>query len=140
MKERKVKRKWCFWLFGWGWKRGEILVGPTSFFSSPSKIQSLQIGEKMRVKVEQKYLDKIAHIFFLLLLFLFFGQPQPGVINVACLLFFFFLFFFWVSQFHWTLIFFLIFFIYKYDDVHQCMNPWFTIVTSAFFFLNVFSF
>ena len=63
--------------------------GTHQFFLLPSKIQSLQIGEKMRVKVEQKYLDKIAHIFFLLLLFLFFGQPQPGVINVACLLFFF---------------------------------------------------
>ena len=24
-------RQWCFWLFGWGWKRGEILVGFTSF-------------------------------------------------------------------------------------------------------------
>ena len=74
MKERKVERKWCFWLFGWGWKRGEILVGPTSFLSSPSKTQSLQIGEKMRVKVGQKYLDKIAHIFFLLLLFFFLGN------------------------------------------------------------------
>ena len=122
MKERKVERKWCFWLFGWGWKRGEILVGPTSFLSSPSKIQSLQIGEKMRVKVGQKYLDKIAHIFFLLLLFFFFGQPQPGVINVACLLFFFFLFFFWVSQFHWTLIFF--FFNFFFINMMMCISAW----------------
>ena len=44
----------------------------------------------MRVKVVQKYLDKIAHIFFLLLLF-FFWQPQPSIINVACLPFFFLL-------------------------------------------------
>ena len=79
--------------------------------------------------------------------YFFFGQPQPGVINVACLLFFFFLFFFWVSQFHWLLIFFFLIFFLKYDDVHQCMNPWFTIVPySAFFggtfflfnFLNLF--
>ena len=33
--------------------------------------------------------------------------------------------------------FFLIFF-YKYDDVHQCMNPWFTIVPVPFFFERFF--
>ena len=49
---------------------------------------------------------------------------------------FFVLFFFWVSQFHWMLIFLLLFFLFfKYDDVHQRMNLWFTIVSySAFFF------
>ena len=127
MKERKVERKWCFWLFGWGWKRWEILVGPTSFLSSPSKTQSLQIGEKIRVKVGQKYLDKIAHIFFLLLLFLFFGQPQPGVINVACLLFFFFLFFFSFFSFgfhsftgRWFFFFFNFFFI----NMMMCISAW----------------
>ena len=140
MKERKVERKWCFWLFGWGWKRGEILVGPTNFLSSPSKTQSLQIGEKMRVKVGQKYLDKIAYIFFLLLLFFFFGQPQPGVINVACLLFFFFPFFLLGFTVSLDVDFFFLIFFYKYDDVHQCMNPWFTIVPVPFFFLERFFF
>ena len=31
-------------------EKDERLVGPTSFLSSPSKTQSLQIGEKMGVK------------------------------------------------------------------------------------------
>ena len=57
--------------------------------------QSLQIGLKMGVKSGQKYLDKIAHIFFLL----FFFYLNLAV-NVACLPFvffpFFFFFFFWI--------------------------------------------
>ena len=66
MKERKVGRKWCLWLFGWGWKRGEILVGPTSFLSYPTKTFSSQIGDTIGEKSVQKYLDKIAYISFLI--------------------------------------------------------------------------
>ena len=90
MNEIKVEKKWYFWLFSQGWKIWEILVGSTSFLSFPSKTQYLQIGEKMGMKSGQKYLDKIAHIFFLLF---FFGYLNLTV-NVACLPFFF-LFFFW---------------------------------------------
>lgn len=43
------------WLRG---KRGWILVGFKSFLLEPTKTQSHQIGEKMREKRGQKYLDK----------------------------------------------------------------------------------
>ena len=124
------ERKWCFWLFGWGWKRGEILVGSTSFLSFPSKTQSLQIGEKIEVKSWQKYLDKIAHIFFLLFFFwqLQSGRNKCGLPTICC-----FFFFFLGFTGRWVFLFYL--------NMMMCMNPWFTIVPySAFFFLDVFSF
>ena len=79
------------------------------------------------------------HFLFIITIF-FFGQPQHGVINVACLLFFFFPFFLLGFTVSLDVDFFFLIFFYKYDDVHQCMNPWFTIVPVPFFFLNVFSF
>ena len=123
-------RKCCFWSFGWGWKRGEILVGSTSFLSFPSKTQSLQIGEKIEVKSWQKYLDKIAHIFFLLFFFwqLQSGRNKCGLPTICCIFFFFF-------GFHWTLGFFILF---KYDDVHESVIHHSTI--QCFFFFGRFFF
>ena len=130
------ERKWCFWLFGWKWKRGEILMGSTSFLPFPSKTQSLQIGEKIEVKSWLKYLDKITHIFFLL--FFFFWQLQSGrnkcgLPTICC-----FLFFFWVSLdagFFYFLFFFILF---KYDDVHESVIHHSTI--QCFFFWTFFLF
>ena len=102
--ENEWEKKWCFWLFGWGWKRGKILAGFTSFLSSPLKhnISKFKRNKSEKWK-KKKDLDKIFHIFF-------FGYLNPAV-NVAylptqkqlpafflvgCLpLFFFFFFFNW---------------------------------------------
>ena len=64
----------------------------TSFLSSPSKTQSLQIGEKMKVKSGQN----CPHFLFT---FFFFGQLQPGrnKCGLPTIFFFSIFFFFWVS-------------------------------------------
>ena len=92
MKDRKVERKWIIgclvegrigdqlelmerFLVGPTLIDGEsfggtnfwwdqLELGPINFISSPSKRQSPLILEKMRVKIGQKYLDKIVHISF----------------------------------------------------------------------------
>ena len=63
MNERKVGKNGVCVLFGWGWKRWEILVEPTSFLSYLTKTQFPQIGEK----IGENFLDQIAHISFFLL-------------------------------------------------------------------------
>ena len=57
--------------------------GTHQFSLLPSKTQSLQIEEKIGVKVGQN----CPHFLFIITIF-FFWQPHPGVINVACLPFF----------------------------------------------------
>ena len=76
--------------------------------------QSLQIGLKMGVKSGQKYLDKIAHIFFLL----FFFYLNLAV-NMACLPFVFFLL---DLTRCWFKIYIYIY-IYDDDDVRICDTP-----------------
>ena len=58
MEDEKYSEKWHFLLFGWKGEGERKVVEPTSFLSSPFKIQSLQIGEKIEVKSGKKYLDK----------------------------------------------------------------------------------
>ena len=99
MKERKVERKWYFWLFGWGWKRWEILVGSTSFLSSPFKIQSLQIGVKIGVKYGKNIWTKLSLPLLTFLAF-FFLLTFPFCANAGFFSFFFFFcyfFFFFLS-------------------------------------------
>ena len=93
-----------------------------SVFSPPPPKHNLS---KLERKWEWK-LDKIAHIFFLLLLFFFWATSTWR--NKCGLPTIFFSFFSFGFHSRWFFFFFL------YDDVHQCMNPWFTIVPVPFFF------
>ena len=97
--------------------------GTHQFSLLPSKTQSLQIGEKMRVKVGQKYLDKIAHIFFLLLLFFFFWATSTWRNKCGLPTIFFFSFFsFGFHSFTGRWFFFLIFFLYI--NMMMCISAW----------------
>ena len=109
---------------------------PPVFSPPPPKHNLSKLERKWEWKLDKNIWTKLPTFFFYYYYFFFFGQPQPGVINVACLLFFFFPFF----LLGFTVSLDVDFFFYKYDDVHHCMNPWFTIVPVPFFFLNVFSF
>ena len=108
MNERKVGKNGVCVLFGWGWKRWEILVEPTSFLSYLTKTQFPQIGEK----IGENFLDQIVHISF----FLLFCLTRHKC--VATSFFFFFLGFNWKMLFfsmihvHHTLPFFCEFFFF----------------------------
>ena len=92
-------------------KKRRDFGGTHQFSLLPSKTQSLQIGEKMGVKVGQNCPQFSFYYYF------FFWQ----LINVAGLIYFFsFFFFFLVSQFHWTLIF---FFFFSFNMM-MCISAW----------------
>ena len=58
---RKNMRELLGEVFGWKGEGKGILVGPKSFLSWPTKIQSPQIGEKIGEKIVQNLFDKNAH-------------------------------------------------------------------------------
>ena len=72
--ENEWEKKWCFWLFGWGWKRGKILAGFTSFLSSPLKHNISKFkrnkSEKWEKKKKKRFGQNFPHFFFWL--------PQPS--------------------------------------------------------------
>ena len=112
---RKVKRKWRFWLFGWEWKKWEILVGSTSFLSFPFKIQSLQIREKIGVKSGKNIWTKMSPLLLTFLasslFFPFFWLFLSPVTLAFCFCFCFFLLsFFGFVRTWWVLLLFLFFF------------------------------
>ena len=131
---RKVKRKWRFWLFGWEWKKWEILVGSTSFLSFPFKILSLQIREKIGVKSGKNIWTKMSPLLLTFLassLFFSFLLTFPFSGNAGFLfLFLFFSFIFlWFCQdvsggFFSSFFFFLFFFLRKHFWMISYANFW----------------
>ena len=107
IERKKYDEEWHYSLFGWEGEGERKVVQPTSFLS-PFKIQSLQIGEKIGVKSEKKYLYKTT---LSLLTFFFF----PFVPLLFCFLFFFsYLFFLSLGSSSFPSFFFLNFYFYYF--------------------------
>ena len=106
-------------MFGWEEEGERKVVGPTSFLSFPFKIQSLQIGEKIRVKSGKNIWTKL----------------PPPLLTFLAPFFFLFSFFFWLflcNAGFWFFVFVFFFF--------SCFFLWFCQVvgSSSFFLIYIF--
>ena len=90
----KEGEKWYFLLFCWEGERKRKVVGPTNFLSSLFKIQSLQIGNKIRIKSEKNIWTKLppTSLVRFCLFFFFFVDFSFVNCNVGLLFLFFFFF------------------------------------------------
>ena len=95
-------------VFGWEGEGERKVVGPTSFLSSPFKIQSLQIGVKSEKNIWTKLPPPLINVFFfyllflcnsgLLFLFFFFFSFDFSFVTLAFCFCFCFFPFFWFCQ------------------------------------------
>ena len=101
-------------VFGWDGEGNRKVVGPTSSLSSPFKIQSLRIGEKIRVKSGKNIWTKLPHLFKHFRFFFFFFWLFLSLVTLGFFLFFFFSFFGFVRTWQVLLLFLFKFFFYYY--------------------------
>ena len=121
MKERKVERKWFFGCLVEGGKEERFWWDPPIFSPPPPKHNLSKLERKWEWNLDKNIWTKLPTFSFYYYYFLFW-QPQPGVINVACLLFFFFSFFsFGFHSFIGRWFFFKIFF---FINMMMCISAW----------------